>query len=135
MLPNHSLVIGAAAQSAPAVGGPTGTENSKAADLANQAKIKKAGADFESILLASMWKSMKESFKDPNDPESDPASGTLNDWGIEVMSGAVGKAGGLGIGKMIIKYLEEHGGSGEAAKAKSGLGNANVFDKSADNTP
>ncbi len=80
---------------------------------------------------------MKESFKDPNDPESDPASGTLNDWGIEVMSGGVCGEGGKArrFGKMIIKYLEEHGGSGEAAKAKSGLGNANVFDKSADNTP
>ena len=77
---------------------------------------------------------MKESFSDPNKPESDPASGTLNDWGIEVMSGAVGKAGGLGIGKMIVKYLEEHGGSADAAEAKAGLRNANVFGNSADNT-
>ena len=76
---------------------------------------------------------MKESFKDPNNPDSDAASGTLNDWGIEVMSGAVGKAGGLGIGKMIVKYLEQHGGSSGSDEVKSGLGNANVFGKSADN--
>ena len=30
----------------------------------------------------------------------------IEDWGIEVMAGAVGKAGGLGIGKMILKHLE-----------------------------
>jgi len=133
MLPNHSLTIGAAAQGSPAVANPAATQNSKPADTANEAKLKKAGGDFESILLASMWKSMKESFKDPNNPDSDPASGTLNDWGIEVMSGAVGKAGGLGIGKMIVKYLEAHGGSAGAAEVKAGLGSANVFSKSADN--
>jgi Rod binding domain-containing protein len=133
MLPNDSLTIGTATQGAPAAADPAATENSKAADTANEAKLKKAGGDFESILLASMWKSMKESFKDPNSPDSDPASGTLNDWGIEVMSGAVGKAGGLGIGKMIVKYLEEHGGSAGAAEVKAGLRNANVFANSADN--
>src|ERR1700722_18574498 len=120
MFPIHSSPPGAV-QNSTALASPAATENSKPADAANEEKLKKAGGDFESILLASMWKSMKESFKDPNNPESDAASGTLNDWGIEVMSGAVGKAGGLGIGKMIVKYLEEHGGSAGAAEAKVGL--------------
>ncbi len=69
-------------------------------------KLKKAAGDFESILLASMWKSMKQSFGASDTEDSDPAHGTLDDWGIEVMSGAVGKAGGLGIAKMILKHLE-----------------------------
>jgi Rod binding domain-containing protein len=133
MSPANPLTLGSA-PSAPALAGPSASENSISADIANEAKLKKAGGDFESILLASMWKSMKESFSDPNNPDTDPASGTLNDWGIEVMSGAVGKAGGLGIGKMIVKYLEQHGGSAEAAEAKAGLRNANVFGKSADNS-
>src|ERR1700684_3586462 len=105
MLPLHSVTHAAA-------------PDPSAADSANEAKMKKAAGDFESILLASMWKSMKQSFSDPNDPSSDAASGTLNDWGIEVMSGAVGKAGGLGIGKMIVKYLEQHGGSSESGEVK-----------------
>jgi Rod binding domain-containing protein len=72
-------------------------------------KLRKAAGDFESILLASMWKSMKQSFG-TTDSEfgSDPAHGTLEDWGIEVMSSAVGRAGGLGIGKLILKQLEPH---------------------------
>jgi Rod binding domain-containing protein len=131
MFPINSMPPGAT-QGAVALGSPAATENSSPKDTANEAKLKKAGGDFESILLASMWKSMKESFKDPNNPDSDAASGTLNDWGIEVMSGAVGKAGGLGIGKMIVKYLEQHGGSSESGEVKSGLGNANVLNKSAD---
>ncbi|HXX44775.1 MAG TPA: hypothetical protein VEJ38_08600 [Candidatus Acidoferrales bacterium] len=72
-------------------------------------KLRKAAGDFESILLASMWKSMKQTFG-TTDSEfgSDPAHGTLEDWGIEVMSSAVGRAGGLGIGKLILKHLENH---------------------------
>lgn len=79
---------------------------SGAGDSQNERKLKRAAGDFESILLASMWKSMKQSFGDSDTDESDPAHGTLEDWGIEVMSSAVGKAGGLGIGKMILKHLE-----------------------------
>jgi Rod binding domain-containing protein len=75
-------------------------------DSPEERKLKKAAGDFESILLASMWKSMKQSFGDSDTDQSDPAHGTLEDWGIEVMSSAVGKAGGLGIGKLILKHLE-----------------------------
>ena len=78
----------------------------KKADSPEEAKLKKAAGDFESILLASMWKSMKQTFGAPEADESDPAQGTLSDWSIEVMSGAVGKAGGLGIGKMIMQHLQ-----------------------------
>jgi Rod binding domain-containing protein len=76
-----------------------------ARDAADQAKLQKAAGDFESILLASMWKSMKQSFGS-SETETDPAHGTLDDWSIEIMSGAVGRAGGLGIGKMILQHLE-----------------------------
>ena len=72
-------------------------------------KLRKAAGDFESILLASMWKSMKQSFgTSDSDFDADPAHGTLEDWGIEVMSSAVGRSGGLGIGKLILKHLEPH---------------------------
>ena len=74
-------------------------------DSQDQQKLQKAAGEFESILLASMWKGMKQSFGTTDD-SSDPAHGTLDDWGIEIMSGAVGKAGGLGIGKLIMKHLE-----------------------------
>lgn len=69
-------------------------------------KLRKAAAEFESILLSSFWKSMKESFASPDDDGSDPAHETLEDWGIQAMTDAVGKAGGLGIGKLILKDLE-----------------------------
>jgi Rod binding domain-containing protein len=84
----------------------SGTEpTTKTSGSVDDQKLQKAAGEFESILLASMWKSMKQSFG-TTDGESDPAHGTLDDWGIEVMSGAVGKAGGLGIGRLILKHLE-----------------------------
>ncbi len=71
-----------------------------------QRKLRQAAGQFESILLSTLWKSMKSSFEDDDTEFSDPAHGTLDDWGIEAMSSAVGKAGGLGIAKLILKHLE-----------------------------
>jgi len=100
------------------------------ADSPDERKLKKAAGDFESILLASMWKSMKDTFgKSDLEGDSDPAHGTLEDWGIELMSSAVGKAGGLGIGKLILKHLAPHDHSGtqdssEPAHSPKVLGNS-----------
>jgi Rod binding domain-containing protein len=76
--------------------------------LARQ-KLGKAAGEFESMLLSSLWKSMKSTFAssdDPSDDSDDPAHETLDDMGIQAMSSAVGKAGGLGLGKLILKHLE-----------------------------
>lgn len=83
-----------------------------------QQKLKKAAGDFESILLSNLWKSMKHSFDNQSsDSDSDPAHGTLDDWGIEIMSGAVGKAGGLGLGKLILEHLGVKNGLESEEKA------------------
>lgn len=124
---NSSLISSnLSAESGPAIG-----TKSKPIESPDQQKLKKAAGDFESILLASLWKSMKESFKDPNEANADPASGTVDDWGIEAMSGAVGKAGGLGIGNMLIKHLTPDVGAPSTGKPAP---EANVFSKLADRT-
>lgn len=69
-------------------------------------KLHQAAAEFESILLASLWKSMKGSFASPDEESSDPAHETLDDLGVQSMCAAVGKAGGLGLGRLILKHLE-----------------------------
>jgi Rod binding domain-containing protein len=93
--------------------------------LASQ-KLHKAAGEFESMVLSSLWKSMKSTFAssdDPSDGSDDPGHETLDDMGIQAMSSAVGKAGGLGLGKLILKHLEpmlarsakEHGALGKAS--------------------
>jgi len=70
-------------------------------------KLRQAAAEFEGLLISSLWKSMKSSFSSPDDDDStDPAHDTLNDLSIDTMSNAVAKAGGLGLGKLILKHLE-----------------------------
>lgn len=98
-----SLPAAGALGASAALANPARTADETHASVEAQ-KLKKAAGDFESILLASMWKSMKQSFGSA-EAESDPAHGTLDDWGIEIMSGAVGKAGGLGIGRLILEHL------------------------------
>lgn len=70
-------------------------------------KLRKAAAEFESTLISNLWKSMKSSFNDSSEDEfTDPSHDFLDDWGIQAMSSAVANAGGLGIGKLILKDLE-----------------------------
>jgi Rod binding domain-containing protein len=69
-------------------------------------RLRRAAGEFEGVLLANLWKSMKSTFAASDDDATDPAHGTLEDMSIQAMSGAVGKAGGLGIGKLILKHLE-----------------------------
>jgi len=69
-------------------------------------KLRKAATQFESMLLSNLWKSMKSSFTDSDDDSDDPAHDTIDQMGMDAMTGAVAKAGGMGIAKMILKHLE-----------------------------
>jgi len=96
-----------------------------------EAKLRKAAADFESILLSTFWKSMKQSFAaDDDDDSTDPAHDTLEDMGMQAMSTAVGKAGGLGLGKLILKHIAPE--LGDAPGHLSGDATPKPFAPSAD---
>jgi Rod binding domain-containing protein len=69
-------------------------------------KLRHAAAEFEGMLISSLWKSMKSTFATPDDDSSDPAHDTLDDLGIQTMSNAIANAGGLGLGKLLLKHLE-----------------------------
>jgi Rod binding domain-containing protein len=86
--------------------------NSTSSSSNELSKLRKAAGEFESILLESLWKSMKETFSDP-DEEADPTLKSFDDWGIQAMASAVGNSGGLGIKNMILKYLEPAVSGGE----------------------
>jgi len=82
---------------------PTAPSNNSPAAI----KLRKAAAEFESTLISSLWKSMKSTFADADqDDATDPSHDVLDDWGIRAMSTAIANAGGLGIGRLILKDLE-----------------------------
>jgi len=58
------------------------------------------------MLLQTLWKSMKETFSDPEDKSFDPTLENFDDLGMQAFSGAVGNSGALGIKNMILKHLE-----------------------------
>ncbi len=80
-----------------------------------RAKLGEAAGEFESILLETLWKSMKETFSDPSDKDSDPTLGNYDDFGMQAMAGAVGKAGALGIKAMILQHLAPNRAGGSRA--------------------
>jgi len=80
-------------------------------------KLNKAAGEFEAMLLQTLWKSMKGTFSDPDDPNADPTLENFDDLGMQSLSGAVGNSGALGIKGMILKYLEPTVSSGSSANA------------------
>lgn len=96
----------AAAPSSPQANRATGTlgVSNRNASLQEQ-KLRRAATQFESLLISTLWKSMKESFSYDED-SSDPANSTFDDMSIQSMADAMSKAGGLGLGKLILKHLE-----------------------------
>jgi|GEM_PF-1763000 Rod binding domain-containing protein len=65
-------------------------------------RLLRAAQDFESLLLASLWKTLQ------NDPltQEDDSGPTMTDWGIEVAAQQLARAGGIGIGRMVLEQLE-----------------------------
>ena len=95
-------------------------------------KLRQAAAEFEGMLLSNLWKSMKSTFAESDEDTDDPAHETLSDMGIQAMTGAVGKAGGLGLGKLIIKHLEpllthSHNGNATPSTDKASALPADTF--------
>ena len=90
------------------------------------AKLNKAAGEFESILLNSLWKSMKQTFQDDDDSDSDRSMESFDDLGMQAMTNAVGNAGGLGIKRLVMNYLEPANpapqGSGPVSRADGGDG-------------
>ena len=68
-------------------------------------KLKRAATEFEAMLLAKWWSSMKESGLGEQDDSTDPGHDTLDAMGIQAMSSAVASRGGLGIGAMLVRSL------------------------------
>jgi Rod binding domain-containing protein len=95
-------------------------------------KLRQAAAEFEGMLLSNLWKSMKSTFAESDEDTDDPAHETLSDMGIQAMTGAIGKAGGLGLGNLIIKHLEPllthaHNGNATLSSRKASALPADTF--------
>ncbi len=87
------------------------------------AKIKKAGSDFESILLGSWLQQAENSFATVpgGDGEDDGDTGKDQFQGIamQALAGSLTKSGGIGIAKMITQHLHS---AADSERARTGIG-------------
>jgi len=93
----------------------------------NSGKIEKAAREFESILLGEWLQQAEKSFgtvpgSDP-DKDADPGHDQFQSIGCEYLAGALSKAGGIGLAKMITKHLEAVAGTQPTAVAAGDEGN------------
>lgn len=80
-----------------------------------EAKVEKAGKDFESILLGSWLQKAEESFASvpggDEDEDEDPGKGQFQNMATQYLANSLSAQGGIGIAKMITEHLrvaDEH---------------------------
>ena len=78
-------------------------------------KLRKAAAEFEAMLLAKWWTSMKESGLSGDDDGTDPGKDTLDQMGVQALCSGVAKAGGVGIAAMLVRSLLSNARGGNFA--------------------
>ena len=72
-------------------------------------RMESAAADFESLLIAQMLKSVRESSAiQVEDGEPDESRSSLLEMGEQQFAQCLAAAGGLGIAKMVLAGLSEH---------------------------
>jgi len=99
------------------------------ATSAEDAKITKAGKDFESILLGSWLQKAEESFAkvpggDGEEDDDDSGKDQFQGIAMQALAGSLTASGGIGIAKMITTSLHHasmHGKSEAESASKTGV--------------
>ncbi len=90
------------------------------ASTKEDAKIKKAGSDFESILLGSWLQQAENSFATVpggDEEDSDSSKDQFQGIAMQALAGSLTKSGGIGIAKMITQHLHSAADSERAHAA------------------
>ncbi len=68
-------------------------------------RLGKAAEEFEALVLERLLKEMRTSVPG-GDEASDPASGTLDDFGATALGGVMSKTGGFGLADALVTSME-----------------------------
>jgi Rod binding domain-containing protein len=68
-------------------------------------RLRNAARDFESLVLETMLREMKAGVPGGDDG-SDPASGTLDSFGVQALSGVMARSGGFGLADVLVDAME-----------------------------
>jgi len=72
---------------------------------AGDAKLKKATAEFESMLLASWLEQMKQSYGMGGEQDAMPGADSMNALATQSVAQAMAARGGIGLGRMMYERL------------------------------
>lgn len=93
----------------------------KSADGAQRAKIEHSAEEFESILLSQWLEQAREAFASVpggSDDGDDPGASQIMGLGMQALASAVTKSGGIGIARLISRYLERETSNVPSVKEK-----------------
>ena len=116
---------------------PTGVQNSQADRLLSRsaasatstssredAKVVKAGKDFESVLLGSWLQQAEQSFATvpggDGQEDQDPGKDQFQGIAMQALAGSLTASGGIGIARLVTNSLRTHQGNVQSTAATSG---------------
>ncbi|MGH9491585.1 MAG: hypothetical protein ACRD2F_04010 [Terriglobales bacterium] len=114
LLPSAARTPAPAAPSASISGPPA-----LGATAEEQHQLKQAAEQFEAILLAHWWQQMRTSGLG-SDADSDPTYSAINATGMEAVTMAMARSGGIGIARMLVHALEPAVGRAAGGGADNG---------------
>jgi Rod binding domain-containing protein len=86
-------------------------------------KLKNYASKFEAILIGKWLEEAEASFAklpgDEQDPDADPGQDQFRSMALQFLAEGISSAGGLGIGSMILKHLQQDGDKPHAADNKA----------------
>lgn len=93
----------------------TGVSSSNG-DASIEAKAAKAGAQFEGILLNTVFSDLQRTFSQLPGAKEDSMAKSYEGFGLEALTSGLARSGGIGLGGVISRALVEH-----EQRSKSGV--------------
>lgn len=90
-----------------------------------QDQLRHAAEQFEAMLLARWWQQMRHSGFGPSEGE-DPTYSAINATGLEAVTMAMARAGGIGLAKMLVQALDPEI-KAEAANGQQNAGKGALY--------
>ena len=80
------------------------------ASSANSSQLRRRAVEFESMLLANVLEKLEQTYSGvPGSESADAAHDSQMSLATQAISAGLAKAGGVGIARMILKYLPQEG--------------------------
>lgn len=89
--------------------------------VTDERELRKKAAEFEGMLIAQILQKLNECYKLGNSDDDDSTSESFQSLATSAVGGGLARSGGLGVGEMIVKSLQQGSADGLQASGSKVL--------------